>query len=511
MKVVLIRPPIVIPRRNQTAILSPPIGIAYVAGMLRHGGHEVVCIDGLGADLDGRHPLGNDNDIWGLSLDDLVSRIPADAGMIGVSAGFSFEWPMCRELIARIRQRFPDRFLFAGGEHMTALPEALLDSALDAAVLGEGEETALALADALDRGHVDLATVDGIAFVRDGAVVQSKRRARIRALDDIPWPAWDLLPIEAYLDREVGFGVSRGRSMPVLASRGCPYQCTFCSNPNMWTTRWTARDPDILLDELAHYQQRYGATNFDFYDLTAIVKRAWILDFCAKIKQRGMTFTWQLPSGTRSEAIDAEVATALYQAGCRNLSYSPESGSPDILTSIKKKIGLDSVIDSIASSVRSGLNVKTNIMFGFPGETEVHIRESYRFIARMALAGAHDLSIWAFSPYPGSELFNQLRASRGMVLDDAYFDSLRSYADASRTVSYSEHIGNDRLRVLRTRGVALFYLVSWFRRPWRPFRMVINILSGRQESRSEMALAAILQRVTRRLNPWQGKKVGSTR
>src|SRR5437016_2011046 len=95
----------------------------------------------------------------------------------------------------------------------------------------------------------------------------------------------------------------------------------------MWTTKWIARDPDALLDEIADLQRTYRADNFDFYDLTVIVKRQWILDFCRAIERRGMRFLWQLPSGTRSEAIDAEVASWLYRTGCRNLSYAPESGS----------------------------------------------------------------------------------------------------------------------------------------------------------------------------------------
>ena len=106
----------------------------------------------------------------------------------------------------------------------------------------------------------------------------------------------------------------------------------------MWTTRWIPRDPDLLLDEMQFYQEKYGAENFDFYDLTAIVKKSWILDFCRKIEEREMKFTWQLPSGTRTEAIDGEVASLLYRAGCRNMSYSPESGSPTVLRRIKKKI-----------------------------------------------------------------------------------------------------------------------------------------------------------------------------
>lgn len=496
MKICLIKPPIVVPAHNQTTMFTPPLGLAYVAGTLEAEGFDVAAIDGLGESLDTRHEARNDCYLYGLSPTETVERIPDDADVIGISVGFSFEWPFCRDLAGMIRRRFPKAPIIAGGEHVTAVPErSLAESAVDIAVLGEGEETTLAVARALAADGFDPAAIKGIAFKdKDGRAVVNERRARTRDIDAIPWPAWNLLPIENYLERGMGFGVNRGRSMPLMASRGCPYQCTFCSNPLMWTTRWIARDPDLLLDEMQHYQNVYGAENFDFYDLTAIVKKSWIVDFCRKIEQRGMTFTWQLPSGTRSEAIDDEVAEWLHRSGCRNLSYSPESGSPTVLDRIKKRIKTDAVIASIASSHRQGMYVKCNIIFGFPGETLTEVLQSYWFILRMALAGAYDLAIWAFSPYPGSELFEQISKTGRLKLDDAYYDSLRSYSDTTRTVSYSEHISDRTLKALRWLGVALFYGASWLRRPARPFKMTWNILRGRQESRSEMALANIIYR-----------------
>ena len=496
MKICLIKPSIVVPAHNQTTMFTPPLGLAYVAGTLKHEGVDVCVIDGLGESLDTRHETRNDCYLYGLSPKETVERIPDGADVIGISVGFSFEWPFCRDLAGLVRRRFPKALIVAGGEHVTAVPQrSLEESAIDIGVLGEGEETTLAVARALQTEGFDPAAIQGIAFKgRDGRAVVNERRARKRDIDDIPWPAWDLLPIENYLERGMGFGVNRGRSMPLMASRGCPYQCTFCSNPLMWTTRWIARDPDLLLDEMQHYQNVYGAENFDYYDLTAIVKKSWIVDFCRKIEQRGMTFTWQLPSGTRSEAIDDEVAEWLHRSGCRNLSYSPESGSPTVLDRIKKRIKTDAVIASIASSNRQDMYVKCNIIFGFPGETLKEIFQSYWFIVRMAMAGAYDLAIWAFSPYPGSELFEQISKTGRLELDDAYYDSLRSYSDTTRTVSYSEHIPDRMLKALRWIGTVLFYGTSWLRRPTRPFKMAWNILHGRQESRSEMALANVIYR-----------------
>ncbi len=496
MKICLIRPPILCPKSHPIVQMTPPIGLAYIAGALHAEGHNVTVIDGLAESFDTRHAWGDDCYLYGLSLDEVMSRIDDNTDVIGISAAFTFEWPMCRDLIVQLRDRFPAAYLIGGGEHITALPEmSMREAPMDAAVMGEGEETIVNLVRARSLPEFDPAAIEGIAYTGpDGDIIVNPRHNRIRNIDDIPRPAWGLLPIQEYLNRGYGFGVTRGRSMPVIASRGCPYQCTFCSNPLMWTTRWVARDVDTLLDELQHYKTVYGAENFDFYDLTAIVKKDWIVKFCSKVKERGMSFTWQLPSGTRSEAIDDEVARLLYESGCRNLSYAPESGSASVLTRIKKKIKLDGMLASLRGSVQAGVNVKINLMFGFPGETYGEIAQSFSFICKMAWAGGHDLSIWAFSPYPGSELFDELYSQGKLRMDEAYYDDLRSYSDMSRTKSFSENIPSSTLKKLRWAGTVLFYVVSWLRRPWRPFIMVRNVLRGTHESRSELALASIIRR-----------------
>ena len=114
--------------------------------------------------------------------------------------------------------------------------------------------------------------------------------------------------------------------------------------------------------------RRYRVENIDFYDLTAIIERDWILEFCRLLDARGLRITWQLPSGTRSEALDEPVLRAMYRSGCRNVSYAPESGSPRTLEAIKKKVKLERLEASMRAAVRVGLNVKANILIGFPDE-----------------------------------------------------------------------------------------------------------------------------------------------
>ena len=498
MRFVLIRPPVLMPAFNMADLVVPPIGPAYIAAVLRKMGHQVTLIDAVGLAIEQYTRHEHDTMLHGLKLNEVVERIPSDADGIGISIEFSYEWPVGRELVKLIRQRFPKVLLIAGGEHVTAAPELCLnDSPLDILVAGEGENTICEILRIYESGGKDaLTTIPGIWY-RDtnGHPQRTTAVTRIKEIDAIPWPAWDLIPMEEYLSRGLGFGVDRGRSIPVLASRGCPYQCTFCSNPAMWTPRWKPRDPNDLLDEIAFLQKTYNATNFDFFDLTLIVKKEWIIDFCKAIESRKMNFTWQLPSGTRSEAIDQEVTQWLYRTGCRNVSYAPESGSVETLTLIKKRVSLPRLMQSMRQAVKDGLNVKCNFIFGFPHERWKNIFESFWAIVKCAWIGIHDISIWVFVPYPGCELFTQLQ-ERGDIkqLDDQFFYNLAAYADITKTYSYCQNLSTRELIFSRTLGLAMFYSLSWLFRPWRPFNMMYHAVAGHLESRSELALRGFLKR-----------------
>lgn len=169
-KICLIRPPIVVPANNQTSMFTPPLGLTYVAGTLRAAGHDVSLIDAVGESLDTHHSADNDCFLYGLSLDETVERIAFDAKIIGIACGFSFEWPTCRDLIGKIRKRFPDALLLGGGEHVTAVPvPSLEESTLDIGVLGEGEETALEVVNAFCSFSPNPSCIEGIAYKNEDA------------------------------------------------------------------------------------------------------------------------------------------------------------------------------------------------------------------------------------------------------------------------------------------------------------------------------------------------------
>jgi len=509
--VTILRPPLLVPTWSDSGPLTPPIGPAYLAASLRQAGHTVRIVDGLGENPLQITSLFNDSVMAiGLRSEEIVERIEPDTTIVGVSCMFSQDWPEIRRLIRMVRARFPKVPIIAGGEHITAVPQHTLRSTpeVDVCVVGEGEETIVELASAFDNG-TPLETIPGLVLraqkpaaallMAGDEHLATGARTRIRQLDDLPLPAWDLVPLDNYLNNGLGYGVNRGRSMPMIATRGCPYQCTFCSNPEMWTTRWYAREPEKVLDEIQLYMEKYDAVNFDFYDLTAIVKRSWIIQFTNEILRRGMKFTWQLPSGTRSEAIDDEVSRLLYESGCRNMSYASESGSPAVLKRIKKVVKLDRLEASVTGAVRAGLNVKLNIIMGFPNESSSELAQTVTFLARMGLAGVHDMSISLFSPYPGSELYRDLRES-GLIpeLSDEYFLSLGAYKDFSQSVSYNTGVSPRALNMYRIAGFLVFYGTQYAVRPWRAGRLALNLARHRQESRLDKSLQDLAYRMRHR-------------
>jgi radical SAM superfamily enzyme YgiQ (UPF0313 family) len=490
------------------AYAMPPIGLAYVAASLREAGHEVTIVDTTGEALDRFTPITEDGILLrrGLSDDEILARL-GHPDVIGFGLMFSQDWLEARALIQKVRAAHPEAVLIAGGEHFTAEPEGALRSApLDFILEGEGDR---AVCDLLEHvaGRRALEDVPGCWYrTPEGEVRRTTAKARVRDVDALPWPAWDLVPVDAYLDGGYMVGVDRGRSMPMNATRGCPYQCTFCSSPAMWTTRYVARSPADVVAEMRHYVERYQATNFDFQDLTAIVKKDWVIEFANRLLADDLRITWQIPSGTRSEALDEEVLPLLVRSGCTNLTYAPESGDVETLARIKKRIKPERMLHSMRTAVRAGCNVKANFIFGFPGDRLRSIAGTFGFLARMAAAGVHDISIAPLRPYPGSEIFRALQG-QGVIpptLDDAYYRGLQLGTEnlpgaMTSAESYTEHLSPRQLELLRVAALAWFFGLSWLLRPVRVVKVVRALVTERQESRLDKSLVEMKRRVRKSL------------
>lgn len=463
----------------------PPLGLAYVAAAIRSAGHNLQIIDSPGESITQFRPYSTyigDLLLHGLSAPEILDRIDSQTDVIGYTNMFLHEWNFLKNLLKLVKEQFPDVINIVGGENPTAWWNYMLDqsSDLDICVLGEGEEKMVRLLASIEMGG-DIKTVPSVAFRAGTKAMKTPSSSRIINIDEIPWPAWDLFPIEAYLDFEYGSGVNRGRSLPMLTSRGCPYQCTFCSSPEMWTTRYYSRDVEKVADEIQFYKTKYNVTNINFNDLTAVLTKNWIINFCQIIQDRNLEISWQLPSGTRSEAVDPEAATFLYKSGCRNFGYAPESGSPRILKIIKKKVKLPSLINSLKGALEAGLNTQANIIIGFPHENLNDLWLTYKLILKMAVIGLHSTSVMVFAPYPGSEYYRSLLSENKIQFDNHYFystllrsvGSLRSYHPVFKTW----HLFSIQLLFLFS-----FFGLQYALRPWRIVKLTVNLLKQKQES-----------------------------
>jgi anaerobic magnesium-protoporphyrin IX monomethyl ester cyclase len=453
----LIRPPAVEAFRFSTGSITVPLGLAYIAASIEDAGHDVHVADSIseGPNVRTNYFRGY---LVGLRFDEIITRIPDDVEFIGITVIFTHEWPAIVRLVDMIKSARPDLPVILGGEHITSMPEfCLLTSKADFLVLGEGEETVVELLNSFESGAA-LNNIDGLAFRSNDSITVNPRRSRRTDIDSISWPAWKHFDLEAYhQNRFVGGMYSEHLTVPILATRGCPYQCTYCSAPNMWIPRWIPRDPMLVVDEIEHYVKTFGARNFPFQDLTAIVQKKWIVKFCEELLNRKLDITWQLPTGTRCEPLDADVAALLKKTGMINLPFAPESGSEETRKLIKKKMKTELLFNSIDDAVNAGLNVSIYIVIGFPHDKRAHLESNFPFIDRLAAHGVTDVGVGYYMALPGTEIFNSLYEAGKITLDRAYFRHILDCQSLIPSQSYSDNLTRTSLTRWKVGFLTRFY------------------------------------------------------
>ena len=363
-------------------------------------------------------------------------------------------------------------------------------------ILGEGEETLSQLLSSLAT-NADYRSTPGIAYKDQatGEIIRTAPQPRIRDIDQIPWPAWDLIDPMRYLETKVYVGPSVGRTMPMLATRGCPYRCTFCSAHNMWGSFWKARNVKDVVDAMEHYIDTYGADDFQFMDLTAIVKKQWVVDFCKEIQRRNLNITWQIPVGTRTEGIDRNVIDLLIASGCHYVQYAPESGSLRMLKVMKKRSNLEHVEKSVLDSVSAGMIISVLFVVGFPEENWSDIRQTFRLIRRLAVKGVPEIAISLLTPLPGSQIFRDLLKEGVITLDDNYLYWMSGGTSLTSAKSWNPRFSNRTLLLIKLGGLLQFYVISYLLHPKHLLRVFRNLISGVQESKVDRVLVEIIGKI----------------
>ncbi|WP_372653468.1 radical SAM protein [Halobacteriovorax sp.] len=498
LNVVLVRAPYVIPTSsvfgNQG---TPALGLAYLAGTVERLGHNITCIDSFAKGIDTFTPIENTNLlINGIPNAETLSLIPEDTDILGISCMFSSDWINTIDLVKVIRQKYPKLIIILGGEHVTADHEYILTTykeEVSLCILGEGEQKLANLLNTCSESLDNLYKAPGITYYNEvsGKVETNPSDYRVKNLETIPLPKWDGLELHIFHERLLGMSMIGKRTMPMLLSRGCPYQCTFCSSAKMWTTRWVARDYYEVIEEIKMYKDLYNINHIDFYDLTAIINKKWTIDFCKEMIRQEINLTWSLPSGTRSEALTHEVLDLLKKSGCTKITYAPETGSVRMSKLVKKKVNLKKMLSSMKNAVDVGLIVKANIIFGFPEERAMDRVYNFIFIFRMALVGIHDVPCFGFTPYPGSELFDELLEKGVIKRDENYYEFMSNliYTKPFNNKSWNDEVSDYMIPCLSLGGMAFFYSLQYLFRPKRFYNLVVNVLKDSPQTMLEVAFA----------------------
>jgi anaerobic magnesium-protoporphyrin IX monomethyl ester cyclase len=390
-EVLLLNPPTDLRRSHgiagQFQTKNEPMGLAYIAAYLEREGMSVSLVDAYADEL---------------GMDEVLARVGLENPLIVGISCLTPNAPVVYEIAGAIRKRFPKVVLVMGNVHPNIFRRETLEAGLaDFIVEGEGEATMTELVRAVaDRKPLD--KVLGIHYREDGRVVSTGKRPLITDIDSLPLPARHLLPMEKY--RFFSTARLRERGAAMLATRGCPFHCTFCTTGNMGKA-YRKRSPKLICDEMELLVDRYRVQQVAFFDAAFPLDKKHGLAVCKEIVTRGLQRKMVWVTETRVNAMDDELAVAMRDAGCGLVSFGIEAGVQVLLDNIRKNFSLEQVRTAVRAAARAGMRTMGFFMLGLPGETVRLSQQTVDFAKSLPLDYASfNLTV----PYPGSELYETL-------------------------------------------------------------------------------------------------------
>ena len=422
-----------------------PLGIGYLASYLRsHGAQARIFQAGPG-----------DHDAQLLSA---IREFQPDMACISVmTPSYPRAAALCREIKAA-----HGCVTVLGGHHVSAVGTEVLAQCVhaDYAVAGEGENALLALVAALRNGETDLSHVPGLVWRdADGAARQNPQADLITDLDALPFPARDLVDMSRYrLHSYIDFGK---RSATMITSRGCPFKCMFCSSWLTMGSKYRFRSVENIMQEIRELTGRWGVDHIVFEDDTMTLKRERMLALCAELERMKNRPTWYCLS--RVDSMDLELARAMKRAGCRMVNFGIESGSPEILKKIGKKISLDKAREAVSACDRAGLRTQCTFIVGFPYDT----RETMAMTWEAARVINPSIAIFfPLTPYPGTRVFNEHLDKSRRPQSVAEWERFLMTANTSGVSVHSEFSG------AQLRAIADQYNRKFFLRPAKALHLM---------------------------------------
>lgn len=371
---------------------SYPLGLGYLASVLKDNG------------------IGHEGfNFWekGLPAEEAVAASEfLDFDFLCVSS-YSTQYKYFKRFAALLKAKYPDKPLICGGAGPTFSPEVFLEkNPVDVCVIGEGEET---LPDLL-KNYASLQSVKGIAYRESGKTVFTDPRPLIRDLAALPLPDRELFDMRKVMSnaelQRTGNPAGSRRSADIIAGRGCPYRCIFCSKtfPGL-----RLRRVESIMAEARWLVEAYGVNHLQFNDELVIIDKPRTLQLCAEIKKLGVQWSCQ----GRINLVDEDILRAMKDSGCEDIGYGVESVSQPILDGMKKQVKAADIVPVIELTRRIGLVPVIQYMYGFPGESDETIENTFRFFKRLDLPFIGSST----TPLPGSELYKDCLA-KGKIKDE---------------------------------------------------------------------------------------------
>jgi magnesium-protoporphyrin IX monomethyl ester (oxidative) cyclase len=449
MKILLINP-LFSPEADVTAAeqscyLEPPLGILYLSGYLKKHLPDVA-VEVLDVNLSARGcPEPPSIAVQQITLARVKDFNP---DLVGISALYYAGAPMVHETAALVKGENPDIVVAVGGSYPTHLPDRVLeDHHIDFAVAAEGESPFLLLA-RLIQNHMAPGNIPGVQYRRRDATVDGgcEQRRFIDDLDTIPWPDREAVPMgRYYAGRNVlrrFFPADQHRIGSLVATRGCPHQCTFCGSKKFWGRQIRFRDPDRVVDEMVHMNRHYGTDLFVFNDDNFSADKKRFHRLMDEIERRLPGIGWCSGGGISARSINDELTIQrMYETGVVFFNLAIESGRDATLKKIKKPLTTAEAANVVDLIRKHGNAYITGFfILGFPFETLDDIASTIDFARQLDLDWS---CFYNLHPFPGSEIYDACIESGLIREPDIYYKELYNASN----IRYSGYTAEDIVKI----------------------------------------------------------------
>lgn len=369
-------------------VTTMPLGILYCASTLERDGHTLHAFDPL--------PTVADEKV-------IQTVLATEPGLVGITATTA-QMGRALAFVKLIKEMNPSILTVFGGYHTTAHPlEVLREGAVDFVIRNEGELTMSELADKLERKKADLGEVDGLGYKKDGQLKMNRPRKLIENLDLLPHPARHLLPMDWYMQPP---GKIRGywlqKSCTMMASRGCPYFCTFCGSNTVFGRVPRYRSAENVIEEIKLLQEQYKVQGVWFADDEFTINEKWCKEFSDKLAAERLDFVWSCQA--RVNHGDMELLRAMNTSGCVQIDYGVESGSQKVLNALRKGTTPQMIREKFKMTREAGIRTGASHIIGGPGETWEDLQMTYDQVRDIKPDFA---DFYFLTPLPGSEFYDQ--------------------------------------------------------------------------------------------------------